>query len=80
MAAYTVNISFEGNLIKQIDSVARQESRSRSELIREAARLYIDRRKRWKAVFSYGSAAGRASGLTESDVVSEIRRLRMPKK
>jgi metal-responsive CopG/Arc/MetJ family transcriptional regulator len=76
MAAYTVNISFEGNLIKQIDSVARQESRSRSELIREAARLYIDRRKRWKTIFAYGSEAGRASGLTEADVVSEIRRLR----
>ncbi|MFH0919115.1 MAG: ribbon-helix-helix domain-containing protein [Fibrobacterota bacterium] len=80
MAAYTVNISFTGNLIQQIDSVARQEARSRSELIREAARMYIDKRKRWKKIFSYGSAAGRASGLTEADVVSEIRRVRMPKK
>ena len=76
MAAYTVNISFGGGLIRQIDSVAREESRSRSELIREAARTYINRKKRWKAVFAYGSSAGRASGLTEADVVSEVRRAR----
>ncbi|OGJ93662.1 MAG: CopG family transcriptional regulator [Candidatus Raymondbacteria bacterium RifOxyC12_full_50_8] len=76
MAAYTVNISFGNTLIRQIDSVAKEESRSRSELIREAARLYIDRKTRWKTIFKYGSAAGRASGVTESDIITEIRRVR----
>ena len=80
MAAYTVNISFEGGLIRQIDSMAREESRSRSELIREAARMYINRKKRWKGIFTYGSAAGRASGLTEADVTAEVRRVRTARK
>ena len=40
----TVNISFREDLLHEIDEVARSESRSRSELLREAARLYIERK------------------------------------
>ncbi|TVQ23457.1 MAG: ribbon-helix-helix protein, CopG family, partial [Spirochaetaceae bacterium] len=46
----TVNISFRQDLLKQIDEVARTESRSRSELVREAARMYIERKRRMDAV------------------------------
>lgn len=42
MAVSTVNISFQEDLLKQIDSIARDEARTRSELIREAARIYIE--------------------------------------
>ncbi|MFH0921514.1 MAG: ribbon-helix-helix protein, CopG family [Fibrobacterota bacterium] len=76
MAAYTVNISFEGALVRQIDSVARIESRSRSELIREAARMYIQRKNRWKELFRKCRRAGKASGLSEKDVIAEVRRVR----
>jgi len=51
MKSSTVNISFSDDLLKKIDRVAREESRSRSELIREAARGYIDRKRRWKQIF-----------------------------
>jgi hypothetical protein len=40
MAVSTVNISFQTDLLKQIDNIAQNEARTRSELIREAARLY----------------------------------------
>lgn len=43
MSTSTANISFRTDLLEQIDRVATEESRSRSELIREAARLYIER-------------------------------------
>ena len=46
----TVNISFRRDLLKEIDEVARTESRTRSELVREAARMYIERKKRMNAV------------------------------
>lgn len=68
----TVNISFRKDLLEQIDSIAAEESRSRSELIREAARMYIQRRRRWDAIFASASEAARARGLTESDVEAEI--------
>jgi len=44
MSVSTVNISFQEDFLLQIDKVANDESRTRSELIREAVRLYIDRK------------------------------------
>ena len=72
MKTGTVNISFQEGLLRQIDQTAREESRSRSELIREAARMYIERKKRWKDVFVFGEKQVRRLRLNESDVESEI--------
>jgi CopG family transcriptional regulator/antitoxin EndoAI len=72
MKSSTVNISFNDDLLAQIDAVARQESRSRSELIREAARAYIDRRNRWAKLFALGDRVARRAKLTEQDVEREI--------
>ncbi|EIE03478.1 ribbon-helix-helix protein, CopG family [Leptospira licerasiae serovar Varillal str. VAR 010] len=44
----TVNISFEKGLLKEIDKIAKREHRSRSELIREAARAYIEKKFKWE--------------------------------
>jgi len=43
MSTNTVNISFKKELLELIDKIAREESRTRSELIREAARMYIEK-------------------------------------
>jgi predicted transcriptional regulator len=72
MKSSTVNISFNDDLLGQIDAVARQESRSRSELIREAARAYIDRKSRWANVFALGDKVAKRAKLTEQDVQREI--------
>ena len=55
MATSTVNISFQEELLSRIDEIAQSESRSRSELIREAARLYIEKKLRWDNVFTLGA-------------------------
>jgi len=68
----TVNISFRKDLLKAIDDVAEKESRSRSELIREAARMYIERKDRWEAIFKTADQAVSARNLTEKDVETEI--------
>ena len=68
----TVNISLNDDLLKQIDKVAQEESRSRSELIREAARSYIDRKKRWGRIFKLGSEVAKARNIVPEDVEKEI--------
>jgi metal-responsive CopG/Arc/MetJ family transcriptional regulator len=68
----TVNISFNDDLLKQIDKVAEEESRSRSELIREAARSYIERKRKWGQIFQLGKQIARAKGLSQEDVEKEI--------
>jgi metal-responsive CopG/Arc/MetJ family transcriptional regulator len=76
----TVNLSFQEDLLAQIDRVAQAESRSRSELIREAARFYIDRKNRWDAVFAMGQEAAAAAQLKPEDVQSEIDKVRQARK
>lgn len=75
----TVNISFRDDLLHEIDDVARAESRSRSELVREAARLYIERKKRMIAAIESMRAITAARGLTEDDVQAEIESYRHEK-
>jgi CopG family transcriptional regulator/antitoxin EndoAI len=80
MKTGTVNISFQEGLLKQIDETAREESRSRSELIREAARMYIERKKRWKHIFAFGAKQVKSLGLSGADVENEIRAYRQQKR
>ena len=72
MSTVTVNISFQDSLLRDIDRVARGEARSRSELLREAAREYIRRRERWTGIFAAGQALARQKGLKPDDVATEI--------
>lgn len=80
MALATVNISFNTDILQQIDEVAESEARTRSELIREAARIYIERKKKWESIFSYGENLSSKYGFTEKDVNEEIAKYRKGKK
>jgi metal-responsive CopG/Arc/MetJ family transcriptional regulator len=77
--ATTVNISFQENLLADIDRLAKKERRSRSELVREAARLYIERRNRWNQIFALGETCAARGGLSKKDVEVEIRAYRRAK-
>ncbi len=73
-----MNISFRQDLLKQIDEVARTESRS--ELVREAARMYIERKRRMDAVIESIREIVRERGITEEDVAAEIAAVRAERK
>mgnify|MGYP001565241262 CR=1 FL=1 len=79
MNTTTVNISFQRSLLTEIDRVAQAESRSRSELLREAARFYIVRKRRWDDIFAYGRNVAARGRLTEENVAEEIRTHRRQK-
>ena len=79
MGIKTVNVSFQDSLLDDIDKVAKRESRSRSELLREAARVYIARKKRWDRIFAYGKSQASQQKLSKADVSSEIAAYRKQK-
>ena len=79
MSAVTVNISFESKLLNEIDRVAKEEARSRSDFVREAARAYIERRERWAGLLALGRDRAKTRGLTPEDVAGEIRAWRREK-
>jgi len=79
MAVATVNISFQEELLGQIDRIAKNEARTRSELIREAARVYIEKKKKWESIFAYGESLSSKYKFTENDVNEEIQNYRKEK-
>jgi CopG family transcriptional regulator / antitoxin EndoAI len=79
MAVATVNISFQEDLLSQIDRIAKNEARTRSELIREAARAYIEKKKKWESIFTYGESLSSKYKFTENDVNEEIQNYRKEK-
>jgi CopG family transcriptional regulator/antitoxin EndoAI len=72
MKNVTVNLSFRSDMLEKIDKAAKSESRSRSELIREATRLYIERKKRWNDIFALGDEKRECYTLKETDIVKAI--------
>ena len=79
MPVSTVNISFQKDFLVQIDKTADNEARTRSELIREAVRIYIDRKKEWKAMLQLGKKIGATLEIAEDDVMGEIKKYRTAK-
>ena len=76
MSSTTVNVSFSKELLRTMDSVARQEARSRSELLREAVRLYVERKRRVRKMFSFWQNQARRLKLKPKDVESMIKESR----
>ncbi len=76
MNTKTVNISFRKDLLEKIDKVAKEEMRTRSELIRKASRLYIERKERWEKIFDFGKQQAERLGLKEQDIAEEIQKFR----
>ncbi len=75
----TVNISFPKSLLKAIDSVAERESRTRSELLREASRMYIERKERWTKISAFWRKEAKGLRLKPADIENALREVRLKK-
>ena len=76
MSLYTVNISFPRNMLRAVDELAREEFRSRSELLREAIRLYMERKKRLNREFSFWRSEAKAKKIKPFDIEKAKTRVR----
>ena len=72
MQTQSFNIVLPKELVQKIDAVAKKEYRNRSELIREAARVYLERRMEWDELFVDGKGVGKKMGITSEDDVNKI--------
>lgn len=68
----TVNLSLQDSLLRELDELAQKESRSRSELMREAARVYIERKRQWMDIFALGDQIRRKRRITPRVIAREI--------
>ena len=79
MSVSTVNIPFQDDFLVQIDQIATIESRTRSELITQAVRLYIDQKQEFEEIFKLGKQIGSTLEISEDDVMGEIKNHRKAK-
>jgi predicted transcriptional regulator len=71
----TLSITLPPQLLSRAQQLAERESRTMSELVREALRYY-ERRAWWDEMNSYGRAKAQELGLTEADVVPLVKQVR----
>ena len=77
MNTQTINISLPSDLLKSADKLAKKESRTRSELIREALRAYVKELSAWEDLFEYGRKQAKKLGIKPKDIprlIDEYRR------
>lgn len=63
----TLSVTLPPEMLKRAQSIAKRESRTMSELVREALRHY-DRQSWWDEVNAYGHERARDRGVNEADV------------
>jgi len=71
----TLSVTLPPDMLKRAQSIAKKESRTMSELIREALRYY-ERRSWWDDVDAYGRSKADRQGIREQDVDRVIHELR----
>ena len=69
MSTQTLNIALPTDLVKKVDQVAKKEYRNRSELIREALRVYLEDKSEWEEIFKLGEKVMQEMGIkSEQDI------------
>ena len=71
MAYQTFNISLPKDLVVAMDRTAKKEYRNRSDLIREAVRVYLSNAQAWNQLFAYGERQAKKLRISSETQVTE---------
>lgn len=63
----TISLSVPLQMAKKIKGLMKEEGRTRSELIREALRRYVEEQE-WKKIYRYGEMKVREKRITEDQI------------
>ena len=79
MNVSTINIPLQNDILAQVDQIANDEARTRADLISDAVRIYVERKKEWQRVFKIGEKIGAGLEISEDDIMKEIKAYRKEK-
>ena len=71
----TITFSLPPEMADQVTEIMKSEGRTKSELLREALRRYIEDRE-WRQVLRYGERRAREQGIEPEDVESLVEEYR----
>ncbi|MFQ6067502.1 MAG: CopG family ribbon-helix-helix protein [bacterium] len=63
----TISLSVPPEMAEKIKELMKKEGSTRSELIREALRRYVEEQE-WKEIYRYGEIKAKEKGITEDQV------------
>ena len=72
MQTQTFNIALPKDLVKKVDQIAKKEYKNRSELIREALRIYLRDMQEWDEIFEYGKKKARELGIKNEKQIDDM--------
>ena len=79
MNVSTINIPLQNDILAEVDQIANDEARTRTDLISDAVRLYVERKKEWQRIFRIGEKIGSGLEISEDDIMEEIKEYRKEK-
>jgi CopG family transcriptional regulator/antitoxin EndoAI len=69
------SLSLPSDLVREAERLAKQEGRTKTEILREALRRYVEE-QRWRGLQRYGASRARKIGLREADVEGAVQEFR----
>ena len=72
MQTQTLNIALPKELLNKVDEQAKKEYKNRSELIREALRVYLVDKQEWGDLLDYGKKVGKEMRIKSEEDVNQI--------
>lgn len=72
MQTQTFNIALPKDLVEAADIQAKKEYKNRSELIREALRVYLEHKSDWQRIFESGKRAMAKMGIKSEDQINDL--------
>jgi len=79
MALATVNLAFDDDIVQKMDLIARNASITRTQLIYNSVKMYINDRQRLQELYACGEKIAKENNITEEDVFVEIGKYRKNK-
>lgn len=72
MDSQMINFSIPKPMLKKVDDLAKYDMSSRSEVIRDSLRAYLQQRQSWDKIAAYGRRQAKKFGIKTEDDVERI--------
>jgi CopG family transcriptional regulator/antitoxin EndoAI len=67
-----VNLSLTPTIFKEVDRMAREENKSRSEVVRDALRQYTKNERLWRYIYQVGAKTAKKLGIRKEDDINKL--------
>ena len=77
MAVATINLTLDNEFLEKVDLIAKNESQTRTDLIYNSLKLYVNQKQKLQELYAYGESVSNKNNFTENDIIKEIKNYRI---